>query len=144
MIASRSAFSVALTNNRWCLGPALSDIDIAYKHVFLNLGGNYNVQNGIYTAPRSGVYSFAFTVYSDAGSNSLKLQACAMLQVNNKTVSIITDRETSDQEDSASSVLALKLNAGDKVVVVLPEGCYLCDDDQHYNTFTGFLLYSSD
>jgi len=135
---------VALTDTRWCLGPSASEEFIIYKHIFLNLGNDYNDQNGVYTAPRSGVYSLAFTVYSDAGSNSLKLQACATMLVNNKPVAVITDRETSDHEDSASSVLALRLNAGDTVQVVLPAGCYLCDDDQHYNTFTGFLLYSID
>jgi hypothetical protein len=26
----------------------------------------------------------------------------------------------------------------------LPIGCFLCDEQSHYNTFTGFLLYATD
>ncbi|XP_022616178.1 complement C1q-like protein 4 [Seriola dumerili] len=144
--ASRSAFSVALTNekNLNCFGPFRDDKLIAYKHVFINLGDGYSVDTGIFTVPRSGVYSLALTIYSDAGSPGNSLAACASLQVNGKVVSGPRERNMQDQEDSATIVVALHLKAGDKVAVNLPIGCFLCDDKSHYNTFTGFLLYATD
>ncbi|XP_034557454.1 C1q-related factor-like [Notolabrus celidotus] len=144
--ASRSAFSVALTNQQKldCLGPFRDDRLIAYKHVFINLGEGYNVDTGIFTAPRSGVYSLALTVYSDAGSPGNTLAACASLQVNGQVMAGPRERNMQDQEDSATIVLALHLQAGDKVAVNLPIGCFLCDNSSHYNTFTGFLLYATD
>ncbi|XP_056468373.1 cerebellin 20 [Gadus chalcogrammus] len=144
MRASRSAFSVALTDRRWCLGPFLSDQVIIYRHVFLNLGGNYNIFNGIFVAPRSGVYLLSLTVYSDSGSAGSHLAACATMMVNDQPAAILRDLNSQDQEDSSTSVQALMLSAGDTVKVVLPKGCFLCDSGNHYNTFTGVLLYSTD
>ncbi|XP_029963535.1 cerebellin 20 [Salarias fasciatus] len=144
--ASRSAFSVALTNDESlnCFGPFRDDRLIVYRHVFINLGEGYNVLNGVFTVPRSGVYSLALTVYSDAGSPGNSLAACAGLQVNGHLVAGPRERNMQDQEDSATILVALHLKAGDKVAVNLPIGCFLCDDKSHYNTFTGFLLYATD
>ncbi|KAM3615365.1 uncharacterized protein V6R79_001008 [Siganus canaliculatus] len=144
--ASRSAFSVALTNEKSlkCVGPYRDDKLIIYKHVFINLGGGYSTDTGVFTVPRSGVYSLALTVYSDAGSPGNTLAACAGLQVNSLVVAGPTEKNMQDQEDSASIVMAIHLKAGDKVSVNLPIGCFLCDDNSHYNTFTGFLLYATD
>ncbi|XP_057695811.1 cerebellin 20 [Corythoichthys intestinalis] len=144
--ASRSAFSVALTNSdsMSCFGPFRDDTLITYKHIFINLGMGYNANTGIFTVPRDGVYSLALTVYSDAGSPGNSLAACGSLQVNGQVVAGPKDKNKQDQEDSASIVVALHLTAGDKVAVNLPIGCFLCDDKSHYNTFTGILLYSTD
>ncbi|XP_072247751.1 complement C1q-like protein 4 [Leuresthes tenuis] len=145
--ASRSAFSVALTNDNSmsCFGPFRGeDRLIIYKHVFINLGDGYNVDTGIFTVPRSGVYTLALTVYSDAGSPGSSLAACASLLVNGQVVAGPSEKNTQDQEDSATIVIALHLKAGDKVMVNLPIGCFLCDDSSHYNTFTGFLLFATD
>ncbi|XP_056138828.1 cerebellin 20 [Lampris incognitus] len=142
--ASRSAFSVALTDKRWCLGPFRDETDVVFKHVFINLGDNYNKDTGVFTVPRSGVYSLALTIYSDSGSPGNSLDACASIMVNNKLVVGPRDRNQQDQEDSATTVVALQLQAGDRVHVILPTGCFLCDSNSHFNTFTGFLLYSTD
>uniref|UniRef100_A0A665V534 Cerebellin 20 n=1 Tax=Echeneis naucrates TaxID=173247 RepID=A0A665V534_ECHNA len=141
----RSAFSVALINDKSlkCFGPFRDNKVIIYKHVFLNLGDGYSVDTGIFTVPRSGVYSLALTVYSDAGSPGNSLAACATLRINGQLVSGPREKNMQDQEDSATIVVALHLNAGDEVAVSLPIGCFLCDDSSHYNTFTGFLLYLS-
>ncbi|XP_070684719.1 complement C1q-like protein 2 [Pempheris klunzingeri] len=141
--ASRTAFSVALFgDDRFkCQGPFEVNTRIVYKHIFLNLGDGYNETTGIFTVPRSGVYSIALTVYSDAGSPGELLAACANLQINDQVVAGSRDRNENDQEDSSSVVLVLHLDAGDRVSVNLPTGCFLCDDDSHYNTFSAFLLY---
>ncbi|XP_033487977.1 complement C1q-like protein 4 [Epinephelus lanceolatus] len=144
--ASRSAFSVSLTNEDKlnCFGPFRDDTLITYKHIFINLGDGYSPDTGIFTVPRSGVYSLALTVYSDAGSPGNTLAACAGLLVNGQVVAGPRERNMQDQEDSATVVVALHLTAGDQVAVNLPIGCFLCDDSSHYNTFTGFLLYATD
>ncbi|XP_054453110.1 complement C1q-like protein 2 [Anoplopoma fimbria] len=144
--ASRSAFSVSLTSDKkfTCIGPFRDDKIIQYKHVFINLGEGYSTDTGFFTVPRSGVYSLALTVYSDAGAPGNTLAACAGLLVNGQLVAGPREKNMQDQEDSATIVVALHLMAGDKVAVNLPIGCFLCDNSSHYNTFTGFLLYSTD
>ncbi|XP_029302319.1 complement C1q-like protein 4 [Cottoperca gobio] len=140
--ASRSAFSVSLTNesNFNCFGPFKVDKLIPYKHVFINLGDGYSVETGIFTVPLSGVYSLAVTIFSDAGSAGALLAACASLQVNDEVIVSGREKNTHDQEDSSTIVVARNLKAGDKVAVNLPIGCFLCDDS-NYNTFSVFLLY---
>ncbi|XP_010792225.1 complement C1q-like protein 4 [Notothenia coriiceps] len=133
--ASRSAFSVSLINenNFNCSGPFPDDKLIPYKHVSINLGDSYSTDTGIFTVPRSGVYSLALTIYSDAGAPGNTLAACASLQVNGLVVAGSKDRNMQDQEDSATIVVALHLNAGDEVAVNLPIGSFLCDDNSHYS-----------
>lgn len=139
--ASRTAFSVSLFNQQKCFGPFRSNTNVIYEHVFINLGNAYSTTTGIFTVMYAGVYSIALTVYSDAGATGIPLIACATLQVNGAAVASITDVNTNDQEDSGTTVLALQLNFGDQVSVNLPPNCYLCDDQNHYNTFSAFLLY---
>lgn len=127
-----------------CYGPFSTDQIIVYKHVFLNLGDGYNVGTGIFTAPRSGVYSLVLTIYSDGGPSGTPLAACANLQVNGQVVYALLEQNGQDLEDSATVVMAMKLRAGDQVAVSLPKGCFVCDYKSHYNTFTGFLLYATD
>lgn len=135
---------MALTDTRRCVGPAQEDMVVKYQSVFINLGDGYNVSTGVFTVPRSGVYALALTVYSDAGANGALLAACGRLQRNGRAIAALREYNTQDQEDSATMVLAVQMQAGDKVNVILPATCFLCDDNSHYNTFTGFLLYATD
>lgn len=105
------------------------------------MGEAYSVNTGIFTVPRAGVYSLALTAFSDAGSPGNLLAICSTLQVNGQLVAGLRDQNTNDQEDSSTAVVALSLRVGDRVTVILTKGCYLCDDSNHYNTFSAFLLY---
>ncbi|GAA6226236.1 C1q-related factor-like [Lates japonicus] len=145
MRASRSAFSVALTDSMilMCYGPLSENHAITYKHVFLNLGNNYNKETGTFTVTRSGVYSFAVTIFASLPFG-INAATCASLMVNGEPVAMLLEDKGQDSEDSSSVVLAIRLNAGDNVIVSLLKGCVVCDSSNHYNTFTGFLLYATD
>ncbi|XP_051255123.1 inner ear-specific collagen-like [Dicentrarchus labrax] len=141
--ASRTAFSVSLySDDRFkCFGNFAGNRPVIYSHVFINLGAAYNTNTGIFTVPRSGVYSLAVTLYSDAGAPGNTLAICAALQVNGNVVAASRDQNKNDQEDSSSILVVLHLKAGDQVYVNLFSGCFLCDDNSHFNTFSAFLLY---
>uniref|UniRef100_A0A7N8YG82 Cerebellin 20 n=1 Tax=Mastacembelus armatus TaxID=205130 RepID=A0A7N8YG82_9TELE len=141
----RSAFSVALNNDKAvsCYGPFPTNKLVIYKYVFINLGGNYNIQTGIFTVPRSGVYSLSVTIYGIAFSVST-LATCANLQVNNQVVATLSEQNGQDLEDSATAVVAVSLKAGDQVAVNLLRGCCFLCEDSYYNTFSGFLLYPTE
>ncbi|XP_039644705.1 uncharacterized protein LOC120551363 [Perca fluviatilis] len=140
--ASRSAFSVSLTNDSK-FNCFRDDKLIIYKQVFINLGNGYS-ETGIFTVLCSGVYSLALTVYSDAGSPGNTLATCTSLQVNGQVVAGTRDINMKYQEDSATIVAAIQLKVGDKVAVNLPIRCFICNDSSRYNTFTGFQLYATD
>ncbi|XP_072313135.1 uncharacterized protein [Eucyclogobius newberryi] len=144
--ATRSAFSVSLftSDTQKCYGPFRDDTPIIYEHIFLNMGDHYDANTGVFTVPRTGVYSLALTIYSDAGGPGNTLAACGSLRVNGRLLTGPREFNMQDQEDSASNSLVVKLKTGDKVSVNLPIGCFLCDNSNHYNTFSGFLLYITD
>lgn len=110
----------------------------------MNLGDSYNASTGTFTVSRSGVYALALTMYSDAGAPGALLAACVRLRKNGQVIAALSEYNMQDQEDSATTILAMQMQAGDKVDVILPSGCYLCDDNSHFNTFSGFLLYATD
>ncbi|XP_041667716.1 complement C1q-like protein 4 [Cheilinus undulatus] len=140
---SRCAFSVALNHTENCYGPFESPKTIVYKHAYINMGDSYSVESGNFTVPYSGVYGVSVTIYGAQASDN-DLNACAVLQVNGTDVSWLLEMNGQDLEDSATAVLAIKLKAGDEVAVVLPEGCVICDYGSYYNTFTAFLMYTTD
>ncbi|XP_066521652.1 cerebellin 20 [Hoplias malabaricus] len=144
MRSSRSAFSVALTDTRRCFGPKDVEAVVKYQVVFINMGDGYNINTGVFTVPRSGVYVLALTAYSDSGAPGALLAACVRLRRNGIVIAALSENNAQDQEDSATLVLTTQMQAGDSVDVVLPITCFLCDDNSHYNTFTGFLLYATD
>ncbi|KAJ0063379.1 hypothetical protein NL108_002637 [Boleophthalmus pectinirostris] len=140
----RSAFTAALfdnKNNLNCLGRFSDTRTIMYKKVFTNLGGNYSPATGIYTAPYNGVYSFSVSVFHDAGQGSDE-QSCVLLYVNGAMLAGSNDIHTFDHEDSTTVSITIHLNTGDQVKVQLQAGCLLCMIKDHYNVFSGFLLYA--
>ncbi|XP_061576216.1 complement C1q-like protein 2 [Cololabis saira] len=144
--ANRVAFTVSLYSgdHLQCYGPFDADSGVTYKHSFLNLGEAYDSGTGVFTVPYAGVYSLAVTSYTDAGSPGYTLAICASLQVNGRAVAGARDLNTHDKDDSATVAVALHLKVGDRVSVGLRKGCFLCDDNSHYNTFSAFLLYGTE
>lgn len=138
---NRSVFSVSLSNSSGliCYGNFSEEKRIKYTHTFINPNNHYDEQTGIFTVPYKGTYSISVTIYIE-GSGHRKV--CGSLQVNGKEVAKVIDDKTQDKEDSSTVVLTMELDAEDQVSVNLPIGCNICYDQNHYNTFTGFLLYS--
>ncbi|XP_056093798.1 complement C1q-like protein 4 [Rhinichthys klamathensis goyatoka] len=141
---NRVAFSVGLTDRRRCIGPARTAINVVYQSIFINIGEAYNSSTGVFTVPRSGVYNLAFTVFSDAGSPGALLSVCTSIRRNGVALAALREMYDQDQEDQATAVLLAQLRVGDRITISLHTGCWLCDDQNHYNTFSGFLLYATE
>ncbi|KAJ8366766.1 hypothetical protein AAFF_G00342590 [Aldrovandia affinis] len=136
--AQRSAFSVVL-GDAYCIGPNSNDKIVVYTTILV--GDGYDMSTGVFTAPLTGLYSLAVTVYTITERMWQSLTSCATLSVNNVPVASVRDLGKGDNQDSASIAVVLNLKAGDRVFVLLPSHCMLCSDQ---NTFTGFLLYATD
>ncbi|XP_016142377.1 complement C1q-like protein 4 [Sinocyclocheilus grahami] len=141
---NRVAFSVGLTDRRRCIGPLRTVTNLVYQSIFINIGEAYNSSTGVFTVPRSGVYNLAFTVFSDAGSPGASLAVCASIRKNGVALTALREIYGQDQEDQATAVLLAQLSAGDHITIGLQAGCWICDDQNHYNTFSGFLLYATE
>ncbi|XP_051540589.1 complement C1q-like protein 3 [Myxocyprinus asiaticus] len=131
------AFSASLCKMREYLGPYDTDITLKYKNVFTNIGENYNLTTGIFTAPVKGVYYFRFTVCSVQGRNSLG----ADLYKNEKMIVSVGQWRDHNEHRYASNAAVLQLEAGDVVCMKLMKGYTIYDSPGNLSTFSGFLIY---
>jgi len=107
----------------------------------LNLGGGMNIGSGVFTVPKSGIYTFSFQGTADGVSTSYNGQGRVSLRQNGASVAI-GDTHISSSSSGALTVsvhATLKLNAGDQITVVLTNG-QVFDSTSYSTQFTGSLL----
>ena len=98
---------------------------------------------GIFTAPRSGVYSFSFSIYSKVGGKGERMYYKVQLMRNREVVASTWEDNREDSEDSSSQTVLLSLQQGGQVYVELLSGRQLCGITEGLNTFSGSLIYST-
>lgn len=113
---------------------------IVFNKVYVNDGGSYDNQTGVFTAPYDGVYLLSYFI---AEYNTGQIVTRLMLDGTNIADSVaesIQDRHN----DQGGNLVILKLQMGQRVwletfdtdnVHIDASAAYL------YNTFSGFLLY---
>ncbi|XP_015193199.1 cerebellin 18 [Lepisosteus oculatus] len=135
------AFTAAMDSSAGCYGPFTSSMPIPYNTVLINQGQGYNPALGAFTAPRTGLYSFSFSAYSNVGAAGNRLYHQVSLIRNSDVVASVWEDNREDSEDSGSQTVLLPLAAGDQVYIRLLSGRQLCGDTNQHNTFSGFLVY---
>ncbi|XP_043935002.1 cerebellin-1-like [Protopterus annectens] len=138
---SKIAFSAGLPYSETCFSSSNINITLIYSDVFVNLGGAYSSTTGVFTAPKKGVYSFTFTVYTKVPVTANTMKMAVYLDRNSEPIVAVHDVNGSDVEDSATNNVILQLNTGDTVSVKLVQQMSICDPGGHYNSFSGFLLF---
>jgi len=104
----------------------------------LNVGNAMNMTTGIFTAPKAGIYYFAYNGIKDAYAAATDLY----LQLNGNKTAIA--HATNTGGGMAMSVHAtLKLQAGDKISLVLAQGV-VHDFSNNFSNFVGWLLEEHD
>ncbi|XP_068179021.1 complement C1q tumor necrosis factor-related protein 4-like [Antennarius striatus] len=131
----RVAFAASLGGNG--LVKTTTRKDLIYKEVLLNVGGAYNAETGIFTAPVRGVYYIRFTANAPTD-----FPMSAVLYKNGVQIQLIAHEQTSGQgSDTASNGATLLLEKNDMLKMVLWENTQLWDNSNHHTTFSGFLLF---
>uniref|UniRef100_A0A3B4VCB7 C1q domain-containing protein n=1 Tax=Seriola dumerili TaxID=41447 RepID=A0A3B4VCB7_SERDU len=111
--------------------------DLIYRDVLTNVGGAYNAETGVFTAPVRGVYYIRFT--ANAPTN---YPMSAVLYKNNNAIQLIAHEQPSGEgSDTASNGAALLLEQGDKLKMVLWHETQIWDNSNHHSIFSGFLLF---
>ncbi|CAL1616706.1 unnamed protein product [Knipowitschia caucasica] len=132
------AFSTALVESgSQRFGPYSVETTLVYKHVITNTGNAYNPHTGIFTAPVRGVYHFHVHILEVFGGYA----AIVSLVKNGSKMVTAVEAQSSDWGSSSNSMSVL-LEAGDVVYVVLWINRRIYDDTDHYNTFSGHLLFT--
>ncbi|XP_044202978.1 cerebellin-1-like [Thunnus albacares] len=137
------AFTAYLSPRTNCFGPFTRNNPIPYDVINLNHGNGFNPALGTFTAPRSGLYSFSYTVYSKMSMVGDRMYYKAQLMRNGEVVASIWEDNREDSEDSSSQTVLLSLQQGSQVYVELLSGRQLCGNIEGLNTFSGSLVYPS-
>ena len=111
---------------------------LVFPHVITNIGGGYNGSNGVFTAPRDGVYVFFCRITSDSNSGSIYFEFTRNGSA--KTRNLLHGGSAPPYRTSSYSIV-LQLRHGDRVWIKIFQG------GKHYSygpggdqTFSGYLL----
>jgi len=115
--------------------PGEEEAAINFQVERLNIGGGMNLETGIFTAPVSGTYYFAFSAVkgrsTDSGSE-------AKLYLNGKSVA--KSYATAQPLATMSLHSTLELKSGDKVSLRKGPGDEIDDSPDSSTQFTGWLI----
>lgn len=133
----KSAFTAAVTQT--IRASRNSDKIIVYDVVITNIGGNFDGDTGIFTAPANGAYVFMMNIHRAAVTKSpyVKLMKEGEMQV------ATYDYGTSDAYDTASNSIILELAEGEQVWLQLDQGNEINSNSNKYTTFSGYLLFKT-
>ncbi|XP_063049348.1 cerebellin-3-like [Engraulis encrasicolus] len=133
--APKVAFSAALGDSAGGLGGGLN---LVFQRVITNVGEAYSSTTGFFTAPVRGVYYFRFTVEDVLDSRIMSIR----MHKNGERLMQLVEYDTDGQPSYLSSGLALQLEKGDTVNMVIPADYRLFDNSaESRSTFSGFLLF---
>ncbi|XP_041813276.1 complement C1q-like protein 3 [Chelmon rostratus] len=135
------AFSAALKESgSGNTGPFTTATPLQYKRVFSNTGNSYNPSTGIFTATVKGMYFFRFSMFNNL--NPVPNSVVSLMK-NNVRLASVWDTSGSDGNDMGSNAVVTPLEVGDNVFVELQANRVVYDDGMNYNTFSGFLLFTT-
>uniref|UniRef100_A0A3B5ASI4 Cerebellin 18 n=1 Tax=Stegastes partitus TaxID=144197 RepID=A0A3B5ASI4_9TELE len=137
----RVAFTASLSHKTNCFGPFTRNRPVPYDVVTLNHGSGYNPALGIFTAPRSGLYSFSFSVYSKVGGAGERMYYKVRLMRDGQVMASTWEDNREDSEDSSSQTILLSLQQGGQVYVELLNGRQICGNVEGLNSFSGSFIY---
>ncbi|XP_062589184.1 complement C1q tumor necrosis factor-related protein 4-like [Saccostrea cucullata] len=126
------AFSVGLSHSE----SAADSPNVVFNRVFVNLGQNFNVNTGIFTATVPGIYAFHYHATAQKGKSIWMELYRNYIYVNSLYGSIIGD------VGPGGNSAVLELVAGDTVYLdIQHHGSFLYGErDRIYATFSGYLL----
>ncbi|KAJ8319678.1 hypothetical protein KUTeg_002773 [Tegillarca granosa] len=105
---------------------------LVFKRVITNIGGGYNVSDGIFYCPKDGLYTFTVTL-----EGVKRINVAGFLMKNNQNVAYAYEAGAQSGFQTLSVTIALKLVSGDRVWV---KGVDIQYDYNSY--FTGVYMGS--
>uniref|UniRef100_A0A8C4E7K8 C1q domain-containing protein n=1 Tax=Dicentrarchus labrax TaxID=13489 RepID=A0A8C4E7K8_DICLA len=127
-----------LASGSGTIGPFNTQTPLVFRHVVSNIGNAYNPNTGFFIATVRGAYHFEIYV---AGYGHASHPSAAALIKNGEVICVAYDHRPSNFGSSAHGTTLL-LEVGDVVFMRLWANSWIYDDENHYSTFSGHLLFT--
>nr|XP_022292399.1 uncharacterized protein LOC111103413 [Crassostrea virginica] len=133
-VSTRIAFTAGVTS----FSVTWSSGTLVFPKVITNVGSGYNPSDGVFTAPRAGVYVFFVNVQS---YNRFSIYVDIVLNGATKVRTMANSYGGNDYFDAGPNLAVLSLQTGDRVWVkyYFGQGYYTYSDGP-ITTFSGFLI----
>jgi len=111
---------------------------ITFDRIGLNLGNGFNAAQGIFIAPRAGVYLFASSIMANQNHPE---EIHAAMTVNGNTVARIYGHGDNGRHDQGANTIIVDLQMNDEVMLKNIDLEHEVVDGGLYSSFSGALLY---
>ena len=107
-----------------------------FKEFLLNIGESFTLSDGIFTAPRNGIYEFSASLHHhDDGSNAL-----AVVRNSAQVLRFSAFQNGGPSDWTLTFNWIMKLQRGDKIQLQVVQGQFYCDNIYAYCIFNGKIL----
>jgi len=112
--------------------------NLTFNGTYCNVGGGFDADTGIFTAPMGGTYLFMFHIATHDNKKAL-----LSIRRNGEEIASIFDQNHKDNHKNsmAGQNIIINVNRGDEIVVYAYTGTWLADFPMnHYTHWVGLLL----
>merc|ERR1711994_573399 len=112
--------------------------NLTFNGTYCNVGGGFDADTGIFTAPCGGIYMFMFHIATHDNKKAL-----LSIRKNGEEIASIFDQNHKDNHKNsmAGQNIIINVNRGDEIVVYAYTGTWLADFPMnHYTHWVGLLL----
>jgi hypothetical protein len=123
-----------------------ADQAIVYNKVLLNKGAAYNVYNGVFTAPKSGVYIFSWSSAARKIGAIFDIWVSLVVNASTQTTAVAESRDAVYDHQGSSTVI-IHVNKGDIVWTKRLSGGGAeihSEPERRVSSFTGALIFEDD
>merc|ERR1712200_143800 len=116
--------------------------NLTFNGTYCNVGGGFDADTGIFTAPMGGTYMFMFHIATHDNKKAL-----LSIRKNGEEIASIFDQNHKDHHKNsmAGQNIIINVNRGDEIVVYAYTGTWLADFPMnHYTHWVGLLLKPSE
>merc|ERR1711937_279461 len=116
--------------------------NLTFNGTYCNVGGGFDADTGIFTAPMGGTYMFMFHIATHDNKKAL-----LSIRRNGEEIASIFDQNHKDNHKNsmAGQNIIINVNRGDEIVVYAYTGTWLADFPMnHYTHWVGLLLKPSE
>ena len=105
-----------------------------FKEFLINIGESFTLSDGIFTAPRNGIYEFSASIH-----HQRHVGGDVVLALVRNSEQVVKFQDT--QYATLTFNWIMKLQRGDKIQLQVVEGVFLCANGNRNCIFNGKIIY---